>query len=70
MNVLPSTSVSVAPSPSAIDDRQEDRERVGDDALLALEDLLRPGPGNLGPQLDRRVTAIADDTQRPAMHTA
>ena len=34
-------------------DRQEDRERVGDHALLPLEDLLRPWAGDPRLQLDR-----------------
>ena len=35
------------------DDRQVDRERIGDDALLPLEDLPGAGARDLGPQLDR-----------------
>ena len=34
------------------DDRQVDRERVGDDARLPLEDLLRARPRNAGTELD------------------
>ena len=35
------------------DDRMDERQWRGDDALLALENLLRAGPGELGPDLDR-----------------
>ena len=34
-------------------DRQVDRERVGNDPLLALQDLPRAGPGDLRAELDR-----------------
>ena len=35
------------------DDRQEDRERVGDHARLPVEDLLRARPRDRGLELDR-----------------
>ena len=41
------------PPPFLDHDRQVDRERLGDDALLAVQDLARARARNLGPEVDR-----------------
>ena len=73
-NVLPSTSVSRAPSRVIDPDRRPQRLRARDDALLAGGQLARARAGDLGAEDDRHVApsciAVGTYSQYRARHAA